>query len=175
MLHGEPLAPLGAPSLENLAAPLGRHSLAEPVGLLAPTPVRLVRPLHAILLGGNEQSSPILLAAAESSQGARAPAAGGPGVARVRAACYRAPPGRRHVPLERVAPPGLYWSAGEASARRSSGASARGQRWLRDSGTPPPGYPQLWISVCVTPMGPTPSHRSPGMHDRLWERFLAAL
>src|SRR5262249_60934468 len=116
MLHGEPLAPLGAPSLENLAAPLGRHPLAEPVGLLAPTPVRLVRPLHAILLGGNEQSSTILPAAAETSQGARAQIAGGPGVARVRDACYRSPLGRRHVSLERVDPLGPHVTDGEASA-----------------------------------------------------------
>src|SRR3972149_2495282 len=61
------------------------------------------------------------------------------------------------------------------AGHRRGAVPARGQRWLRRISRLTPGYPHLWISVCVTSMGATSSDRSPRMHDRLWERFLAAL
>src|SRR6185295_13733732 len=49
-LDREPLPPLGAPPLQNLAAALGLHALAEAVCLGPAPPVRLIRPLHREIL-----------------------------------------------------------------------------------------------------------------------------
>src|SRR6185503_16933021 len=50
VLDRQPPAALRAPALEDLPASLRRHPLAEPMRLLPPPPIGLVRTLHATLL-----------------------------------------------------------------------------------------------------------------------------
>jgi hypothetical protein len=50
---GQPSAALGPPPLEHLPTALGRHALPEAMGLLPTAPIRLVRALHAVLLGSD--------------------------------------------------------------------------------------------------------------------------
>ena len=47
--HGQPFAPLRAPTLEHLSPALGLHSLAEAVGLLPSAQIGLKRPLHELV------------------------------------------------------------------------------------------------------------------------------
>ena len=49
ILDGEPTTALRAAALQDLPAPLGRHALAEAVGLLPPSPIGLIRALHVVL------------------------------------------------------------------------------------------------------------------------------
>ena len=61
-LDGKPVSPLGATSLQDLAAVRRAHPLEEPVAPLALAPVRLICPLHESSMyefqGGDDNMAP---------------------------------------------------------------------------------------------------------------------